>query len=218
MSLTEQICEKARDLGFDLVGIAPASPPPHLHDYYSWLAQGYHGEMGYLARPDRVERRGDPAKILPGARSILCVGLNYYPGALPAHLRRDPSRGLISNYAWGLDYHDLMIPRLEELATFVGIEVGDEIRNQVFRKKPFGLRPPLRRRPKRLRAKPGFSSRQDEFQNILLINYSDGKPARMTGLYQWAVEGRQCPHFVTGSAVRLINQEVLGIGHFSNPL
>ena len=52
----------------------------------------------------------------------------------------------------------------------------------------------------------------DEFQNILLINYSDGKPARMTGLYQWAVEGRQCPHFVTGSAVRLINQEVLGTG------
>ena len=52
----------------------------------------------------------------------------------------------------------------------------------------------------------------DEFQNILLIRYSDGKPARMTGLYQWAVEGRKCPHFVTGSAVRLITQEVLSTG------
>jgi hypothetical protein len=52
----------------------------------------------------------------------------------------------------------------------------------------------------------------DEFQEIMKITYSDGKPAHMTGLYQWAVEGRKCPHLVTGSAVRLINQEVLGSG------
>lgn len=52
----------------------------------------------------------------------------------------------------------------------------------------------------------------DEFQDVLRINYSDGKPADTVGLYQWAVEGRKCPHFVTGSAVRLITQEVLGTG------
>jgi len=52
----------------------------------------------------------------------------------------------------------------------------------------------------------------DEFQDVLRINYSDGTPADTVGLYQWAVEGRQCPHFVTGSAVRLITQEVLGTG------
>ncbi|MDY7080442.1 MAG: ATP-binding protein [Chloroflexota bacterium] len=52
----------------------------------------------------------------------------------------------------------------------------------------------------------------DEFQEVLRIDYSDGKPADTVGLYQWAVEGRKCPHFVTGSAVRLINQEVLGTG------
>jgi epoxyqueuosine reductase len=126
MSLTERICERAHDLGFDLVGIAPARPTPHLEAYHSWLGQGYHGEMGYLARPDRVERRKDPARIVPGVRSIICVGLNYWPGALPADLLGDPSRGLISNYAWGLDYHDLMMPRLEELAAFVGAEAGAE--------------------------------------------------------------------------------------------
>ncbi len=52
----------------------------------------------------------------------------------------------------------------------------------------------------------------DEFQEVLKIDYSDGKPADTVGLYQWAVEGRQCPHYVTGSAIRLITQEVLGTG------
>ncbi len=127
MNLTEQICDKARDLGFDLVGVAPAHPTPQLNAYRSWLAHGYHGEMGYLARPDRVERREDPAKILPGVRSIICVGLSYYPGALPAGLEHDPSRGLISNYAWGLDYHGLMVDRLEALAAFIGTRAEREI-------------------------------------------------------------------------------------------
>ncbi len=52
----------------------------------------------------------------------------------------------------------------------------------------------------------------DEFQEVMKIYYSDGTPADGVGLYQWAVEGRKCPHLVTGSAVRLINQEVLGSG------
>jgi len=52
----------------------------------------------------------------------------------------------------------------------------------------------------------------DEFQEVMKIYYSDGKPADGVGLYQWAVEGRKCPHIVTGSAVRLITQEVLGTG------
>jgi hypothetical protein len=52
----------------------------------------------------------------------------------------------------------------------------------------------------------------DEFQEVMRIYYSDGKPADGVGLYQWAVEGRKCPHVVTGSAVRLITQEILGTG------
>jgi len=126
MSLTERIREKAHDLGFDLVGIAPAHSTPYLKAYHAWLDQGYHGEMGYMARPDRVERREDPARIMPGVRSIICVGLNYCPGDLPADLGPDPSRGLISNYAWGLDYHALLVDRLEELAAFIGAEASSE--------------------------------------------------------------------------------------------
>jgi len=132
MDLTEQICKRARDLGFDLLGVASAQPVPYLSAYRDWLAQGYHGEMGYMARPERVERRADPARILPGVRSIVCVGLNYYPGVLPASLRDDPARGLISNYAWGLDYHDVMTPRLEELATFIGTQAGREVVTRAY--------------------------------------------------------------------------------------
>lgn len=124
MNLTEQICDRARALGFDLVGVAPASPSRHLDAYRAWLAQGYHGEMGYMGRPDRVERRENPARIVPGVRSILCVGLNYFPGPVPAALAQDPARGRISNYAWGVDYHDLMTPRLEELSAFIDAQVS----------------------------------------------------------------------------------------------
>ena len=116
---------RALALGFDLVGVVPALPVPHVERYRDWLANSYHGEMGYMARPDRIERREDPGAILPDARSIICVGLNYYPGALPENLAHDPSRGLVSAYAWGLDYHDLMLPRLEDLAAFICTETGD---------------------------------------------------------------------------------------------
>jgi epoxyqueuosine reductase len=130
--LTDPICNKARDLGFDLVGVAPARPTPHISAYRAWLTRGHHGEMGYMARPDRVERREDPTRIVPGARSVVCVGLNYYPGPLPADLARDRSRGLISNYAWGVDYHDLMTPRLEELAAFIRTCAGREVVTRVY--------------------------------------------------------------------------------------
>jgi epoxyqueuosine reductase len=132
MTLTEQIRNKALALGFDLVGVVPALPVPHLDRYHDWLTQGYHGEMGYMARPDRVARRENPAAMLPGVHSVVCVGLNYYPGPLPDELSDDPSRGLISSYAWGLDYHDLMLPRLEELAAFIRTEAGDSIGTRTY--------------------------------------------------------------------------------------
>ena len=143
MSLTEQICKRARDLGFDLVGVASARPSPYSGAYRDWLAQGYHGEMGYMARAERVERRADPARILPGVHSIVCVGLNYYTGLaietrffpknlVSAGLTHDPARGLISNYAWGLDYHDVMTPRLEELVAFIGSQAGRKVAARVY--------------------------------------------------------------------------------------
>ena len=119
MALRDKIRQAAYDLGFDLVGIAPAYPAPGLSFYHTWLAEGYHGMMGYLARPDRLLRREDPAVILPGIRSVVCVGVNYYAGAAQAV---PPERGAIASYAWGEDYHDWILPRLNALAESIVAE------------------------------------------------------------------------------------------------
>ena len=132
MSLTARIGKRARDLGFDVAGVAPAYPTLRFDAYRAWISQGYHGEMGYMARPDRVERREHPDMIVPGVRSIVCVGLNYYPGARSSGCERDSGRGLISNYAWGIDYHDWMMPRLEELAAFIAAEAGCAVTRRAY--------------------------------------------------------------------------------------
>jgi epoxyqueuosine reductase len=122
MDLTGRICDKARDLGFDLAGVTSAYPVPGLEAYQAWIERGFHAEMGYMARPDRAARRADPDLILPDVRSFVCVGLNYYPGEGPEALLCDPARGRISNYAWGVDYHALVSPRLEALSDFIVAE------------------------------------------------------------------------------------------------
>ncbi len=75
--LTAELKAQATALGFNRVGVIPAAPARRLEAYLAWIAAGYHGEMGYLARPDRVARRRDLEVILPGARSLVVVGLDY---------------------------------------------------------------------------------------------------------------------------------------------
>jgi epoxyqueuosine reductase len=130
--LAQRICSRARELGFDLVGLAAAAPPPHLAAYREWVAHGYHGEMGYLARPERVARREDPCMILPSTRSIVCVGANYYTGDVPAELAGDPARGLISRHAWGRDYHYVLLARLEQLADSVREATGPVVEHRAY--------------------------------------------------------------------------------------
>ncbi|MFQ5398767.1 MAG: tRNA epoxyqueuosine(34) reductase QueG [Anaerolineae bacterium] len=115
----KQLRRKALTLGFSRVGVTPARPGRRLDAYLRWIAQERHGAMGYMARPDRVIRRQDLDVILPGVQSIICVGLDYYTARLPDEIGGDPSRGRISNYAWGLDYHDIMTPRLQALAEWL---------------------------------------------------------------------------------------------------
>ena len=114
--LTAELKAQAAALGFNRVGVIPAVPARRLDAYLAWIAAGRHGEMGYLARPDRVARRRDLEVILPGARSLVVVGLDYATAPPPADIVADPGRGRFSNYAWGADYHDVMTPRLEALA------------------------------------------------------------------------------------------------------
>ena len=130
--LWAELVERALGLGFNQVGALPAAPGKRLAAYLDWLDQGYHGEMGYLARPDRIARRQDLNVILPGAQTIICVGLNYYGGKLPTAVAQEPSRGRISNYAWGPDYHDTMTPRLADLADWLRQRAGDTVASRVY--------------------------------------------------------------------------------------
>lgn len=114
--------QRAVELGFNMVGITRVQPSHTLDAYFRWIDAGMNGSMGYMARPDRVERRRDLNVILPGVRSLLVVGLDYRTGMIPEHLLADPSRGRIAAYAWGLDYHDVMTPRLETLAAWLYAE------------------------------------------------------------------------------------------------
>jgi epoxyqueuosine reductase len=127
----QRVRAKAAELGFNLAGITPAVPSPQLDAYLRWIEAGYHGSMGYLARADRVARRRDLNVILPGARSLIVVGLDYHT-PVPQDVLCDPSRGRISSYAWGLDYHAVMIPRLEALADWLRSETRHDSAYRVY--------------------------------------------------------------------------------------
>jgi epoxyqueuosine reductase len=114
------IREKATELGFDLIGFAPAGPTPGAALFEHWLAQNMHGEMRYLARAP--QRRANPQHVLGNARTVVMVGLSYESLAVSLEFLQDPSRGRIARYAWGLDYHDVMIPPLRALAEFISKE------------------------------------------------------------------------------------------------
>jgi len=104
-----RIKERALAMGFEAVGIAAVDPIEAREHYEAWLAAERHGEMRYLASRKHRERRADPARILPGIRSVVCVALCHTPGRDPA---RDRRLGTIARYAVGEDYHRVMHDRL----------------------------------------------------------------------------------------------------------
>lgn len=130
MTLSQRIKEKAYDLGFDLIGLAPADRAPHAEAYRRWLEQGYAATMQWLARDPH--RREDPRQVLPGVQSVVVVGMSYFVLNPSADLWHDPSRGRIARYAWGLDYHDVLLPRLRELADFVEKEAGRTLNRRAY--------------------------------------------------------------------------------------
>ncbi|PWU24826.1 MAG: tRNA epoxyqueuosine(34) reductase QueG [Candidatus Rokuibacteriota bacterium] len=124
MTLTESVKALALELGFDRVAIGSAAPPAHGSEFAQWLEAGYAGTMAYLER--RLGERLAPDRVLPGARSIVCVALNYYQGETA-----DRSWEPVARYAWGRDYHDVMTPRLDRLASFLEEAGGARCRSYV---------------------------------------------------------------------------------------
>jgi len=79
--MREQLRRAGLALGFTRVGFAPAERPAHADAYLRWLADGHHGEMAWMARPDATRRRLDPREALPGCRTIIVASLSYAPPA-----------------------------------------------------------------------------------------------------------------------------------------
>ena len=115
MISSESIKNKAKELGFQKVGIAKAEPTPkEKADLESWLNRGNHASMIWMEK--RKEERGDIHTYYPEAKSIISVGLNYKIGIEQADLNSDFK---FSNYAWGDDYHDVLNKKLYALFAFI---------------------------------------------------------------------------------------------------
>jgi epoxyqueuosine reductase len=117
-ALKESLTREARALGFDCIGVtapdAIADAARHFHDF---LASGAHGDMDWLAR--NPARRADPRALWPGVRSVIMLGVNYGPDEDPLAILTQRTRGAISVYAQGDDYHDLIKKRLKVLARWL---------------------------------------------------------------------------------------------------
>ena len=112
--LTKLIRRKAFEIGFDLIGIAPFRKlEEHIPVLRNWISEGMNGEMSYLGR--NFERRTDPSLLFPGTRSVIVTGLNYYTGKK----QRGEGVPILSKYAYGADYHDVIIKKLNLILDFI---------------------------------------------------------------------------------------------------
>lgn len=116
-ALTQSLKSAAFESGFAFAGVCRAVEATGFPALSQWLDQGYAGEMGYLA--GRREAYRHPSSVLPGAKSLLMVGMNYCTSLPAANCRG--GHGRISRYAWGdVDYHDLVRDRLQRLGERAG--------------------------------------------------------------------------------------------------
>ena len=122
----EKIKAKAKESGFDFCGIAKAEPLEELRSFYeSYIAQKNHRQLNYLKT--QLENRLNPLLLLPGARSVIALLLNYYP---PETIPEEDNF-IIAKYAYGKDYHPLMKKKMNELIAFIKKEYG-EVKEKIF--------------------------------------------------------------------------------------
>jgi epoxyqueuosine reductase len=117
-SLKERIAREANALGFQAVRFAGADPPPGAGAALdTFLAHGRQGDMAWLAA--NADRRKSPRAIWPDVKSIIILGMSYGPERDPLQVLGERSRGAISVYAQGADYHDVIKSKLKVLAARV---------------------------------------------------------------------------------------------------
>ena len=126
-ALRAELAREAKALGFDAIGIAdPASIPLAHPRLQAFLDSGGHGDMAWLA--DAPARRADPRVLWSDVRSVIVLGVNYGPDENPLALLEQRTRGAISVYARGDDYHDLIKKRLKTLARWLIARAGGDVK------------------------------------------------------------------------------------------
>lgn len=114
----------AARLGLEHCRVAAVTgPAPHAAEFQAWLDRGDHGGMEWMAKTPH--RRKDPREVLPGARSVVCVALNYYTKAPPPP-PDGAARGKFARYAWGDDYHDVLDAKLRDLCAYLEEHGGEQ--------------------------------------------------------------------------------------------
>src|SRR5215831_2457860 len=121
---------KAREIGFDVCGIAPAVDHPELRFFSDWIARGFAGSMGYLSRS--IERRRDVRQVLPSARSVIVTGTVYNTDRPYSVECPERDRAHIARYAWGDDYHTVLAARLDALVGWM-----HEVHPEPFEASPY---------------------------------------------------------------------------------
>src|SRR5688572_11332965 len=121
-SLSSGIKQWGRELGFQAVGIADADLSAAEPRLLEWLAQGWHGEMEYMARHGALRAR--PAELKPGTLRVISCRMNYLNDS-PQAFEEDREKASIARYARGRDYHKVLRDRLQKLCDRIAAEVGE---------------------------------------------------------------------------------------------
>ena len=123
-SLKAQMKLWAGELGFSMIGIADTDLSQAETRLIEWLADGRHGDMHYMAK--HGDRRTQPAAIQPGTVRVVSVRMDYLPDSAtpPTTILQDSTKGYVSRYALGRDYHRLIRRRLQKLADLMSEAVG----------------------------------------------------------------------------------------------
>ncbi|MEQ1747887.1 MAG: tRNA epoxyqueuosine(34) reductase QueG [Prosthecobacter sp.] len=118
--LKSQLITQALALGFADCRIAEAKAAAHKAIFEQWVADGKYGDMAWMAR--NLERRTDPRVVLPGAKSVVVLALNYFQGEPPS----GDGGYRIARYAWNEDYHDLIEKKLKALDAWMTEQGGTQ--------------------------------------------------------------------------------------------
>ncbi|NID15638.1 tRNA epoxyqueuosine(34) reductase QueG [Luteibacter yeojuensis] len=123
-ALAADIKRWARELGFADAGIAGTDLGDDEAHLESWLAEGNHGEMDYMAR--HGTRRSRPAELEPGTLRVISLRMDYVPPGMPNawDVIGDGEKAYVARYALGRDYHKLMRNRLQKLASRIEERIG----------------------------------------------------------------------------------------------